>query len=226
MIRQETDHPILQGRASARRAWALVPSHRQAQRRPRAERALAPAAFAHRQPFLAVEPEQAFVVHLEALAAAWDQQSTMDESPADDAACEDVDDEGDVDEARRGGDIGEVRYPSSARRRMIRPEGRASARRARELVRSLGPELPVHVIARAGRGLVAHRRPLEAIADDTAKGRLAHQPHPTKVNGAPRDVGVVGRSRDRQPDVPTAVATSLQERRGRVDRAGQIGPTP
>jgi len=76
--------------------------------------------------------------------------------PADDAAGEDVDDEGDVDEAGPSRDVGEVRHP--------------------KFVRSLGPELPVHVIARAGRGLVAHRRPLEATADGTLEPHLAHQP--------------------------------------------------
>ena len=47
--------------------------------------------------------------------------------PADDAAGEDVDDQGDVDTARPGRDVGKIGDPSSANRRMTRPEGRASA---------------------------------------------------------------------------------------------------
>jgi hypothetical protein len=46
------------------------------------------------------------------------------------------------------------------------------------------------------------------------------------VVGSARHLGVIRRRSDRQPDVPTAVGTSLLERRGRIDRAGQIGPTP
>jgi hypothetical protein len=57
-------------------------------------------------------------------------------------------------------------------------------------------------------------------------GVAAHPRRRRRRIGAARDMGVVRRRSDRQPDVPAAVGTSLLERRGRVDRDGQIGPTP
>src|SRR4051794_40595800 len=58
--------------------------------------------------------------------------------PADDAAGEGVDDEGDVHEALPSGQVGEIGYP--------------------ELVRLRHLELPVHLVGRARRRLVRHRR--------------------------------------------------------------------
>jgi hypothetical protein len=78
---------------------------------------------------------------------------------------------------------------------------------------------------------LAHAVDLEVLLPHPADvapqlGVAAHPRRRRRRIGAARDMGVRRRSRDRQPDVPTAVGTSLLERRGRVDRAGQIGPTP
>ena len=67
------------------------------------------------------------------------------DAPADDAPGVDVDDEGDVDEAGPGRDIGEVRDP--------------------ERIRPWRLELPVDVIQRTRRRLVADRRPHRLAAD-------------------------------------------------------------
>jgi hypothetical protein len=69
--------------------------------------------------------------------------------PADDPAGIGVDDEGDVDEARPGRDVGEVGEPQHVRRR--------------------GMELAVDVIERARRGLVLHRGADRLAADDALR---------------------------------------------------------
>jgi hypothetical protein len=69
--------------------------------------------------------------------------------PADNAAGEDVDDEGDVHKALPGGHKGEIRHPQHVRTRR--------------------PELPVHLVRRTGRGLVGDRGPDLLAADDTAQ---------------------------------------------------------
>ena len=68
------------------------------------------------------------------------------DAPADDAAGVDVDDEGHVDEARPGGDIGEVGDPEHVRRRRL--------------------ELAVHPIERTRRRLVAERGSMRLAAND------------------------------------------------------------
>jgi hypothetical protein len=87
---------------------------------------------------------------------------------------------------------------------------------------ALAAELPPHF---------AHAVDLEILVPhpvDVAPqlGVAAHPRWRRRRIGAARDMGVIRRRSDRQPDVPTTVGTSLQEWRGRVDRAGQIGPTP
>ena len=64
--------------------------------------------------------------------------------PADDTTREDVDHEGDVDEALPGRHVGEIRNP--------------------EGIRARGMKLPVHLVAWAGGGRVADRR-LHRLAD-------------------------------------------------------------
>jgi hypothetical protein len=61
-------------------APALVLRLRKRQRRPRAERALAAAALSDRQPLLAVDPEQPFVVDPDALPPEQDQQAAIAEA--------------------------------------------------------------------------------------------------------------------------------------------------
>jgi hypothetical protein len=78
---------------------------------------------------------------------------------------------------------------------------------------------------------LAHAVELEVLLPHPADvapplGLAAHPRRRRRRIGAARDMGVRRRSRDRQPDVPTGVGTSLQEWRGRGDRAGQIGSTP
>jgi hypothetical protein len=75
--------------------------------------------------------------------------------PADDPAGIGVDDEGDIDEARPGRDIGEVGDPQHVRRR--------------------GMELAIDVIERARCRLVAHRRADRLAADDAFEAHGLHQ---------------------------------------------------
>src|SRR6202051_101791 len=75
-------------------------------------------------------------------------------TPADDAPGEGIDDKGDVDEARPGRDIGEVRDP--------------------QYVRPRGLELPVHVVQRARRRLVADRGPDRLATDNTLQTHGSH----------------------------------------------------
>ena len=78
-------------------------------------------------------------------------------APADDAPGVGVDDEGDVDEARPGRDVGEVRDPQRVRPRRL--------------------ELPVDVVERARRGLVADRGPAPACRGSTpCRAHCPHQP--------------------------------------------------
>ena len=76
--------------------------------------------------------------------------------PADDPAREGVDHEGHIDEARPGRDIGEVGDPEPVRRRRV--------------------ELPVHLVERARRRLVADRRLHRLAPDDALEAHLPHQP--------------------------------------------------
>ena len=75
--------------------------------------------------------------------------------PTDDAACEHVDDEGDVQPTLPGRDVGEVRDP--------------------ELVRPLRLELPVDAIQRARRLGVADRRSHDLAAHHAAQPSSTHQ---------------------------------------------------
>lgn len=76
--------------------------------------------------------------------------------PTDDAAGIGVDDESDVDEARPGADVGEVRKPEPVRRR--------------------GMEDAVHMVERARGGLVLHHGADGLAADDAMKAEVGHQP--------------------------------------------------
>lgn len=82
------------------------------------------------------------------------------DAPANDIAGVDIDHEGDIDEARPGRDIGEVGHP--------------------EHVRRWSMELPVDVIERARRGLVADRGAHGLATDYPLQAQRAHQP----LNGA------------------------------------------
>ena len=79
-----------------------------------------------------------------------------DDPPADDTPGVGVDDEGDVDEARPGRDIGEVRDPQRVRPRRL--------------------ELAIDVVQRAWRGLVADRGSDRLAADDALQAHASHQP--------------------------------------------------
>ena len=76
--------------------------------------------------------------------------------PADDATGVGVDDEGDVDEARPGRHIGEVGEP--------------------QRIRMLCPELPIDVVQRARRCLVADRGPDRLAANHALQANRSHQP--------------------------------------------------
>ncbi len=85
--------------------------------------------------------------------------------PADEAPGVGVDDEGDVDEAGPGGDVGEVRHPER-----------------------VGPgrlELPVHPVEGTGRRRVADRGFHWLSSDSAPQPHLPHQPR----HGAPRHAG-------------------------------------
>ncbi len=77
-------------------------------------------------------------------------------SPANDPPGIGIDNEGDVNEARPGGDICEIRHPQ--------PIGRGRI------------ELPIDVIERARRGLVADRGAYWFASDHTLKAQFTHQP--------------------------------------------------
>ena len=76
--------------------------------------------------------------------------------PADDRARIDVDDEGDVDEARPAGHVGEVGYPE--------PVGGGCV------------EVPLHEVRRSGRALVRHGRPFDLATYHPRETQLPHQP--------------------------------------------------
>ena len=76
--------------------------------------------------------------------------------PADDAPGEGVDDEGDVDEAGPGRDVGEVRHPQDVRPRRL--------------------ELPVDPIERTRGRRIADRGPHPLAAHDALQAHLPHQP--------------------------------------------------
>jgi hypothetical protein len=78
------------------------------------------------------------------------------DSPTHDPAGKDVDDEGDVHEARPGGDEREIRDP--------------------QLVGSRGREAPLHSIQRFLEGLIRDRRARPATAYNAPQALLAHQP--------------------------------------------------
>jgi len=78
------------------------------------------------------------------------------DAPADDLAGKGVDDEGDVDEALPGGDMGEIADP--------------------EHVGSGRPNLPVHLIQGAWRLLVRDRRPVRLAADHALNIHVLRQP--------------------------------------------------
>src|SRR5260370_42518044 len=82
-------------------------------------------------------------------------------TPADDAPGEGIDDKGDVDEARPGCDVGEIRDPQHVRPR--------------------GLELPVDVVQRARRCLVAGRG-FDRLATEHS---LQTHPFATAVNSPP-----------------------------------------
>ena len=76
--------------------------------------------------------------------------------PAHDAASKDVDDEGDIDPALPGRDLGDVRYP--------------------ELIGTLGLELAVDPIWRARRFRTGYRGTHDLASHDPAQSRTAHEP--------------------------------------------------
>ena len=76
--------------------------------------------------------------------------------PADDAPCEDIDDEGHVHETLPGRDVGEVRHP--------------------QLVRTLRLELPVHPVQRACRLGIGHGGAHLLASACTAEAAQPHQP--------------------------------------------------
>src|SRR6202162_3667356 len=76
-------------------------------------------------------------------------------TPANDAPGEGIDDKGDVDEARPGRDIGEVRDPQRVRPRCL--------------------ELPVHAVQRARRRLVADRGSDRLATDNALQTQGLHQ---------------------------------------------------
>jgi hypothetical protein len=76
--------------------------------------------------------------------------------PADDPPGEGVDDEGDMDEARPGRDVGEVGDP--------------------EPVRAVGAEHAVHPVQRARRARVGNRRPHPPAPDGSLQAQRPHQP--------------------------------------------------
>jgi len=78
------------------------------------------------------------------------------DAPADEPAGVDIDDEGHIDEAGPGADIGEVREPQRVRCRSM--------------------EDPVHMIERARRCLVLHRCSDRLAPDRPFKTHLTHQP--------------------------------------------------
>ena len=76
--------------------------------------------------------------------------------PSDDPACEGIDHEGHIDEPGPGRDIGEVRHPQTI---------------------GLGRlELPVHLVERARRSLVADRGLHRLAPDRPGKAEITHQP--------------------------------------------------
>src|SRR5690606_23127480 len=76
--------------------------------------------------------------------------------PADDTARISIDDEGHIDEARPGADIGEIREPEPVRSRCV--------------------EDPVHVVARAWHSPVLHRGADRFAANDAREAEIGHQP--------------------------------------------------
>ena len=76
--------------------------------------------------------------------------------PADDPSRVGVDDEGDIDEAGPGRDIGKIGQPKTVRRGSV--------------------ELPVHMIQRTGGRLVADRRAQRLAPDRSPKAHIPHQP--------------------------------------------------
>ena len=85
-------------------------------------------------------------------------------SPADDPPGVSVDDEGDIDEAGPGRNVGKIRKPQPIRRRSV--------------------ELSVHMVERTGGRLVADRCPKRLAPDRPSKAHVPHQPgHRTARNG-------------------------------------------
>ena len=85
-------------------------------------------------------------------------------SPADDPPRVGVDDEGDIDEAGPGRDIGKIREPQTVRRGSM--------------------ELPVHMIQRTESRLVADRCPQRFAPDRPPKAHIPHQPGDRAASGA------------------------------------------
>ncbi len=123
--------------------------------------------------------------------------------PAHDAAGLGIDDEGNVNEAGPGRDVGEVRDPQHVRLRR--------------------PELAVHVIQRARRGLVADRRAHRLAADHPLQ---AHAPHPS-LHGAAGDVKAFAPqlppdlAHAIDPEVPLEDPTNLDLQHGVALRTGR-----
>ena len=76
-------------------------------------------------------------------------------TPADDPPRMGVDDEGDIDKARPGRDVGKVREPEPVGRRRV--------------------EHPVDMVQRAGRSLVLDSRADRLAANDTLQAKVGHQ---------------------------------------------------
>jgi hypothetical protein len=83
--------------------------------------------------------------------------------PADEQPGEGVDDEGDVDEAGPGRNVGEIGHPKH--------------------VRPLGLEDAIHAVERTRHRLVANRGALGSSANDAGKPHLAHQPRHRAASG-------------------------------------------
>ena len=128
--------------------------------------------------------------------------------PADDAPGEHVDDEGHVQPALPGRDVGEVRHP--------------------ELIRPLGLELPIDPVQRARRRWIADRRAHDLAADHTAQAEPAHQAldraaghrYALAVQLAPDLVGAV----DLQVGLPDPFDLRHQDLVASGPRAAQLRP--
>jgi hypothetical protein len=97
------------------------------------------------------------------------------DTPADDSAGESINDEGRVDEASPGCDIGELGDPSSVSRRMSRLRSSARQQDARGRVGTQRLELAIHTIRQARHRPVGDRGFRRLALDDALKAHHSHQ---------------------------------------------------